>query len=46
MSVIDFFLDSPESFDDVALEFEKRNLTKVSYIIWTDFERVDLMKFR
>ena len=41
-----FFLDSPESFDDVALEFEKRNLTKVSYIIWTDFERVDLMKFR
>ena len=38
--------DSPESFDDVAAEFELRNLTKPMYIIWTDFERVDLMKFR
>ena len=38
--------DSPESFDDVAAEFEQRNLTKPIYIIWTDFERVDFMKFR
>ena len=38
--------DSPESFNDVAIEFEKRNLTKEMFIIWTDFERVDLMNFR
>ena len=38
--------DSPESFNDVAVEIEKRHLTKAMYIIWTDFERVDLMNFR
>ena len=38
--------DSPESFNDVAGEFEKRNLTKAIYIIWTDFERVDFINFR
>ena len=39
-------LDSPERFDDVAAEFERKNLTKSFYIIWTDYERVDFMNFR
>ena len=42
---IHYFLDSPTTFDDVELEFQKRNITN-PIIIWTDFERFDLTKFR
>ena len=39
-------LDSPGRFDDIIDEFEKRNMTKGLFIIWTDFQRVKQIKFR
>ena len=37
---------SPLNFDEIKNLIEEKNITDEQYIIWTDFERINLTHFR
>ena len=38
--------DTPKNFDEVSRAMEQANLNNQSFVVWTDFERINMTHFR
>ena len=38
--------DTPKNFDEISEAIEHTNLSNESFVVWTDFERINMTHFR
>ena len=40
------YSDTPKNFDEISSAMEQTNLINEPFVVWTDFERINMTHFR